>query len=118
MDAYLFAQINNGNVISLPLGEGYTFTGEQNCERTIEKLFSETFGQGYPKQDAERKLRDTKLLKDLRNNSQIDFISFMKKADAELVEHALQRQNVLDYISTNGEDRQVSDWVLNRAGYR
>ena len=118
MDAYLFAQINNGNVISLPLGEGYTFTGEQNCERTIEKLFSETFGQGYPKQDAERKLRDTKLLKDLRNNSQINFISFMKKADAELVEHALQRQNVLDYISTNGEDRQVSDWVLNRAGYR
>lgn len=118
MDAYLFAQINNGNVISLPLGEGYTFTGEQNCERTIEKLFSETFGQGYPKQDAERKLRDTKLLKDLRNNSQIDFISFMKKADAELVEHALKRQNVLDYISTNGEDRQVSDWVLNRAGYR
>ena len=118
MDAYLFAQINNGNVISLPLGEDYTFTGEHNCERTIEKLFSETFGQGYPKQDAERKLRDTKLLKDLRNNSQIDFISFMKKTDAELVEHALQRQNVLDYISINGEDRQVSDWVLNRAGYR
>lgn len=118
MDAYLFAQINNGNVISLPLGEEYTYTGGENCEKTIEKLFSEPFGQGYPKQDAERKLRDTRILKDLRNDSQIDFISFMKKADAELLEHALQRQNVLEFISNNGKDRLISDWVLYRAGYR
>ena len=26
-DAYLFAQINNGNAVSLPLGEGYTWSG-------------------------------------------------------------------------------------------
>ena len=27
MDAYLFAQINNGNAVSLPLGEEYTWAG-------------------------------------------------------------------------------------------
>ena len=54
MDAYLFVQINNGNAISLPLGEGYTWNGYENFEETIAKMFSEPFGQGYPKSEAER----------------------------------------------------------------
>ena len=37
-DAYLFAQINNGNAISLPLGEEYTWAGEDNFEQTIKTL--------------------------------------------------------------------------------
>ena len=45
MDAYLFAQINNGNAVSLPLGEDYTWGGYENFENTIAKLFSEPFGQ-------------------------------------------------------------------------
>ncbi len=64
-DAYLFAQINNGNSISLPLGEDYTWSGTENLERTIEALFSEPFGQGYPKSEAERKLKDTEKLKEM-----------------------------------------------------
>ena len=55
MDAYLFAQINNGNAVSLPLGEEYTWAGEDNLEQTVRKLFSEPFGQGYPKTEASRK---------------------------------------------------------------
>lgn len=54
MDAYLFAQINNGNALSLPLGEGYTWSGCENLDKTIEKLFSEPFAQGYPKSEAAR----------------------------------------------------------------
>ena len=48
-DAFLFAQINNGNAVSLPLGEDYTWSGSENFDKTIEALFSEPFGQGYPK---------------------------------------------------------------------
>ena len=55
MDAYLFAQINDGNAVSVPLGEEYTWQGKENLEQTVEKLFSEPFGQGYPKSEAERK---------------------------------------------------------------
>jgi len=64
-DAYLFAQINNGNAISVPLGEDYTWSGAENLERTIEALFSEPFGQGYPKSEAERKIKDTEKLKEI-----------------------------------------------------
>jgi ribose 5-phosphate isomerase RpiB len=37
-DAYLFAQINNGNAVSLPLGEQYTWAGYGNFESTIARL--------------------------------------------------------------------------------
>ena len=68
-DAYLFAQINDGNAVSLPLGEEYTWAGADNLDKTLEKLFSEPFGQGYPKSEAARKLEDTKLLKRIRKAS-------------------------------------------------
>ena len=40
-DAYLFAQINNGNAVSLPLGEEYPWHGTENLILTIKKLFSQ-----------------------------------------------------------------------------
>ena len=68
-DAYLFAQINNGNAVSLPLGEQYTWAGYGNFESTIARLFSEPFGQGYPKEEADRKIRDSLMLKEIRRRS-------------------------------------------------
>lgn len=84
-DAYLFAQINNGNVVSLPLGEEYTYTGEKNLEETIKALFSEPFGGGYPKSEAKRKISDAKKLKEIKAKSQIDFEIFLNKLDQDMV---------------------------------
>lgn len=84
-DAYLFAQINNGNVISLPLGEEYTYAGEKNLEDTLKALFSEPFGGGYPKSEAERKIADANLLKVMRTKSQIGFREFVNELDEEMV---------------------------------
>lgn len=84
-DAYLFAQINNGNAISLPLGEEYTYTGERNLEETIKALFSEPFGGGYPKSEAERKIRDANQLKKMKEKSQIDFQTFLSEWDLDMV---------------------------------
>ena len=107
-DAYLFAQINNGNAISLPLGEDYTWSGEENFEKTIEALFSEPFGQGYPKSEAERKLKDTELLKQIRAKSQIDMASLLKKMDISLVEKILKKNDVIDCIKKNGNKEIVN----------
>lgn len=84
-DAYLFAQINNGNVISLPLGEEYTYAGEKNLEETLKALFSEPFGGGYPKSEAKRKIADANQLKMMKAKAQISFQSFVEELDDELV---------------------------------
>lgn len=48
LDAWLFAQINGGNSISLALNKGFGWAGDVNLEFIFEKLFSVEFGCGYP----------------------------------------------------------------------
>ena len=110
-DAYLFAQINNGNVISLPLGEDYTWSGVANFEATIEKLFSEPFGQGYPKSEAVRKQKDTKELKEIRALSQINTVDLIKRMDREVINMIMQKEDVVSFVLNNGRDPEISDWI-------
>ncbi len=113
-DAYLFAQINNGNAVSLPLGEEYTWNGFENMDQTIAKLFSEPFGQGYPKNEAARKLEDTRLLKAIRNDSQVSMTDLLKKLDKPLLDKILNKNNVLEYIIKYGKDREIAAFLTNR----
>ena len=111
MDAYLFAQINNGNAISVPLGEDYTYTGIDNLERTIEKLFSEPFGQGYPKGQEERKLKDTSLLKNIREKSQVRTIELIQSLDTVIVDKIKKKRDVIEFIINNGKNEEIVHWL-------
>ena len=113
MDAYLFAQINNGNAISLPLGEEYTWGGYENFEETVARLFSEPFGQGYPKSEAARKLQDTLLLKSIRKNSQIKTIDLMDTMDPVFFEKIMRKEDVIRYILQNGS-KEIVDWLVKK----
>ena len=101
-DAYLFAQINNGNAVSLPLGEEYTWAGHDNFDETIKALFSEPFGQGYPKSEQARKLQDTEMLKSIRNSGQIGMDELLKKLDPEMLEKIKSKENVIRYAARYG----------------
>lgn len=98
-DAYLFAQINNGNAISLPLGEEYTWSGTENLEKTIEALFSEPFGQS----EAERKIRDAEQLKEIRSIGQVQFKEFVNILDISLLESIKRKQDVIQYVKAYGK---------------
>ncbi len=113
MDAYLFAQINNGNAVSLPLGEEYTWAGYENFDATVAKLFSEPFGQGYPRGEAARKLRDTELLKQIRRSSQRTAAELLESLDGDFVQSILRKQDVISYILEHGHGGIV-DWLQAR----
>ncbi len=110
-DAYLFAQINHGNAVSLPLGEEYTWAGRDNLEQTIRKLFSEPFGQGYPKSESSRKLADTALLKEIRTRSQTDVIRFLNSLDPQLIRRILSKDDVTAYILEKGSCEPLAAWI-------
>ena len=112
-DAYLFAQINNGNAVSLPLGEGYTWAGYENCEATLARLFSEPFGRGYPRAEAERKLKDTLLLKRIRAAGQVSAAALLESLDRPLAEKLLRRKNVTDFILRHGKGETVR-WIRDQ----
>ena len=80
-DAFLFAQINNGNAVSLPLGEKYTYAGEKNLEDTLAAVFAKPFGGGYPESEAERKIADANRLKEMKTQAQLSFPEFLAKLD-------------------------------------
>ena len=110
-DAYLFVQINNGNAISLPLGEDYTWSGQENLEQTIAKVFEEPFGQGYPKSESQRKLRDTAVLKQIRTQSQVSFVELLNQLDDALVQKVMCKSDVIDFVSSEGTDVDVLEWI-------
>ncbi|STV35171.1 4-deoxy-L-threo-5-hexosulose-uronate ketol-isomerase [Klebsiella pneumoniae subsp. pneumoniae] len=47
-DAFLFAQINNGNALSLPFAKGFGWGAELNVRFIFEKAFTGRNGEGYP----------------------------------------------------------------------
>ena len=48
LDAFLFARINAGNVISLALNEGWGWAGDVNLRILFDQLFTDDAGAGYP----------------------------------------------------------------------
>lgn len=113
-DAFLFARINDGNVVSLPLGLNFGWSGEINLKHTIEALFDGPFGSGYPEKDAERKMKDTKLLKIMNAISKKDILSVMEELEDELVKKALKRENVVQYIIGNSQNEPLVEWIKRK----
>jgi ribose 5-phosphate isomerase RpiB len=48
LDAFLFARINAGNVISLALNQGWGWAGDENLRLLLDQLFTDALGQGFP----------------------------------------------------------------------
>lgn len=105
-DAYLFERINDGNVVSLPLGLNFGWSGELNLQYTLDKLFDGEFGVGYPKEDAKRKRQENQLLVDLAALTKRTFLEIMDDLDPKLLHKILHRERFYSYMMANG--RQTS----------
>lgn len=53
LDAFLFARINAGNVVSLALNQGWGWAGEINLSMLFDQLFAAEQGSGFPAHRAE-----------------------------------------------------------------
>lgn len=111
-DAFLFGRINGGNAASLPLGLGFGWMGEINLQCTLDKLFEGDFGVGWPPEEAERKRGDTLLLKELNGVTKRDMAECLGRYPRELVEKAMGRENVADYIKRFGKGPVMELWGL------
>ena len=106
-DAYLFGRINNGNAISLPLGLNFGWAAEINLQCTLQKLFHEPFGIGYPKKDAIRKQKDTNLLKYINTIGKRQLKDIIPQLDLSFVKKVLSRDKVMEYVYEFGENKEL-----------
>lgn len=113
-DAYLFWRINNGNAVSYPLGMGWGWAGELNFKETMRALFAEPMGIGYPTQEAERKLRDTRLLHQANSLCKRPLAKVLEELPQDLVKPALAYAPVVEYVRLHGTEEELLCW-LNKA---
>lgn len=93
LDAYTFAQINDGNAISIPFAKGFGWGGDLNLEYIFEKLFCEESGQGYPKERAVPEKRNKKILDQVKTITYRKLPEILKELDPELVKGALSGEH-------------------------
>ncbi|MCR5789871.1 MAG: RpiB/LacA/LacB family sugar-phosphate isomerase [Lachnospiraceae bacterium] len=111
LDAYTFAQINDGNAIAIPFAKGYGWGGDLNLEYIFEKLFCEPSGGGYPKERAVPEKRNKKILDEVRAVTLKDLKEILPKLDRELVKGALCGPHFDEYFSRDCKDPEIASLV-------
>ena len=116
LDAYTFAQINDGNAIAIPFAKGYGWGGDLNIEYIFEKLFCEPSGGGYPKERAVPEKRNKKILDEVRAVTLNDLKDILPKLDKELVKGALAGEHFDEYFERDAKDEELKKLVKELKG--
>lgn len=109
-DAFLFGRINDGNAISIPLGNGFGWDGEENLKSILKELLRGPFGSGYPAREAERKERHAAYEKAQRHDEE-NALSVYCQLDKELVRKVLRKQKIAEYIIQHAKNRQTAEFI-------
>ncbi len=111
LDAYTFAQINDGNAIAIPFAKGFGWGGDLNLQYIFEKLFCEPSGGGYPKERAVPEKRNKKILDGVREIAFKDLKEILKGLDRELVKGALSGEKFDEYFGRDCKDEELAALV-------
>lgn len=117
LDAYTFAQINDGNAIALPFAKGFGWGGDLNLEYIFEKLFCEPSGQGYPRERAVPEQRNKKILDEVRKVTfKEDLVEIFKGLDRELVKGAFAGEKFGELFFDRCKDEKLAAYIRGILG--
>ena len=112
LDAFTFAQINDGNAVALPFALKFGWGGDLNLVYIFEKLFSQPFGGGYPPERREPEQRNKKILDEVRKHTlRQDLVEVLKELDPELVKGAFQGEKFKELFFANCKDEKIADYI-------
>ncbi|GLR08016.1 hypothetical protein COO59_07060 [Mixta theicola] len=116
-DAYLFAQINNGNALALPFAKGFGWGAELNLRFIFEKAFSGEKGQGYPPERKEPQVRNAGILNQVKAAVVKDnYLDTLRAIDPELVKTAVSGQRFQQCFFENCQDKEIENFVREVLG--
>uniref|UniRef100_UPI0028A77422 RpiB/LacA/LacB family sugar-phosphate isomerase n=1 Tax=Mixta calida TaxID=665913 RepID=UPI0028A77422 len=116
-DAYLFAQINNGNALALPFAKGFGWGAELNLRFIFEKAFSGEKGQGYPPERKESQVRNAGILNQVKAAVVKDnYLDTLRAIDPELVKTAVSGQRFQQCFFENCQDKEIEAFVREVLG--
>ena len=107
-DAYLFGQVNDGNAIAMPFAKGFGWGAEINLKYTFEKLFSEKFGGGFPKERAIPEQRNKKILDGIKAITYRDLKVILKEIDQAFLKETISGPKFQEYFFANCQDNEIA----------
>lgn len=116
LDAYLFAQVNNGNAIAMPFAQFFGWGSEINLRYTFEKLFSEEFGSGYPKERAIPEQRNKKILDSVKAITHKPLIDILKEIDKDFLKETIDYPEFRKMFFENSCDEEINKYLKQVLG--
>ena len=110
-DAFMFAQINDGNAIALPFAKGFGWGAELNLQYIFEKLFEGESGQGYPKERVIPEQRNKKILDEVKKVTHQDILTILKNLDQELLKGAVSGEGFKKYFFENCQNDEIAAYI-------
>lgn len=110
-DAYMFAQINDGNAIALPFAKGFGWGAELNLEYVFEKLFQGESGQGYPKDRVIPEQRNKKILDEVKKVTHQDIMTILENIDQDLLKGAVSGPKFKEYFFDNCKCENIKAYI-------
>lgn len=119
VDAWLFAQINGGNCISLALNKGYGWAGDVNLRFIFDRLFSVERGSGYPPHRREAQRASIRTLEAISQATHRSLAEIVAALPDNVFWPAVEYPGVLDIIDLPSiTDLTLKEALLRRLGER
>ena len=112
-DAYMFAQINDGNAIAMPFAKGFGWGAELNLGYIFEQLFQGESGTGYPKERVVPEQRNKKILDEVRKVTYKDMTTILKDIDQDLLKGAIGGEKFKEYFFANCKCEEMKETIKN-----
>jgi len=101
LDAWLFAQINAGNCISLALNQGYGWASNVNLRFIFDHYFSVEPGTGYPAHRREPQAMSRENLQRISKIAHRSMAEIIQQLPEDIVRPALEYPGVRDLIAAS-----------------
>lgn len=103
-DAFLYSRINAGNCVSLSLNKGYgSVGGDLNLKYIFEKLFNNSYGDGYPEERKEFQAGLREKLSKLSVNAHKSMNEILDIMDQDILRHSLDFPGIRETIANAPE---------------
>lgn len=110
-DAFLFAQINNGNALSLAYAKGFGWGAELNLKNIFENAFGSERGQGYPQERKASQNTNAKNLFLMKDAISKDYVEVLKAIDPAILKESILGEAFQKYFFEHCQDDTIRAYV-------
>jgi ribose 5-phosphate isomerase RpiB len=115
LDAWLFAQINDGNCISLALNQGYGWASGVNLRFIFDRFFEVEHGKGYPDSRREPQAESRENLKLISQITHHKMAEIIQNLPENIIRPALDYPGIREFIEVETiQDQDLKKAILSR----